>query len=107
MKLLARLILVTACFTAAFTAGTIAHASSASAATWYQEGAACIAAWEYRTTDTTPALYADEALWQHDWHHAWHEANGADPALRGAIHRYLFTDRGWGTVAYDCGYAVN
>ena len=75
---------------------------SASAATLDQENAACAAIYHYHHVNATPALYADEALWQSAWHHAWHMAGYADPEMRYSIRHYLWTDRTWSAVGYDC-----
>jgi hypothetical protein len=106
VKLITRLILVTACFTAAFTAGTIAHASSASAAVtshtslWW-DSATCRAWQAYERTGHGTDFHAmvtasrradtylrsDVALWAHD-------------ARAGASRTVLGTDAGY--VALDC-----
>ena len=104
-RILARLLLVVASFAIAFTANTLVYELPAHAATIAapaRERAACSAVYHFHHVNATPALYADEALWQAAWHHAWHEANFADPQMRTDIHHWLFTDHGWSAVAYDC-----
>ncbi len=106
MKLLATLILIVACFTAAFTAGTIALALPASAAVtshtslWW-DSATCRAWQAYERTDRGTDFHAmvtasrradtylrsDVALWAHD-------------ARAGASRSVLGADAGY--VALDC-----
>lgn len=84
--------------------GTIT-AQPAYAATYGQELAACSTVWYFHQVDRHD--YTNEAKWQAAYRAAYDAAKHADPNLHYVIDRYLFTDKGWSRVVYDCGYDTN
>jgi len=97
---LARLLLVIACFTSAFTIGTMVHATSAHAAvtaTPAQEWAACTAAAGLRAHQLEHTDVPSSAWWS-----TWKTASDADPELRQYIHEWMRTGRAWWRVRLAC-----
>ena len=98
-----RALLAGACFTTAFTAGTVgADAAIPHAAAIPPGTVACEAAYHFHHVNAVEALYGDEEVWQGTYAAALHTAREASQAVAGPVVHWLYEGTGWSAVRAAC-----
>ena len=99
----ARALLAGACFTTAFTAGTVgADAAIPHAAVIPPGTVACEAAYHFHHVNADPRLYSDEAVWQGAYAAAQDAAWKAGPEVSGPVVFWLREGTLWSDVRAAC-----